>query len=77
MDDLVAAILDVREKLGRGLYSNEDQVSKMVVMRLLQKLGWDVFDPVWVSSEFKIDQAQGKSRRWITPSGTSRLARSY
>lgn len=54
MDDLVAAILDVREKLSRGVFSNEDQVSKGVVMRLLQQLGWDVYDPAQVSSEFRI-----------------------
>lgn len=54
MDDLIAAIVDVREKLGRGLFTSEDQVSKGVVMRLLQALGWDVFDPARVSSEFRI-----------------------
>ncbi len=54
MDDLIAAIVDVRDKLRRGVFSNEDQVSKGVVMRLLQQLGWDVYDPTQVSSEFKI-----------------------
>ena len=54
MDDLIAAIVDVRDKLRRGVFSNEDQVSKGVVMRLLQQLGWDVYDPTRVSSEFKI-----------------------
>ena len=54
MNDLVAAVLDVRDKLHQGVYKNEDQVSKMVVMRLLQQLGWDVFNPDQVSSEFKI-----------------------
>ena len=55
MDDLIAAIEDVRDKLRRGVFSNEDQVSKGVVMRLLQQLGWDVFNPDLVSSEFKIN----------------------
>ncbi len=54
MDDLIAAIVDVRDKLRRGVFSNEDQVSKGVVMRLLQQLGWDVYDPTQVSSEFRI-----------------------
>ena len=56
MDDLIAAILDVREKLGRGLFTNEDQVSKGVVMRLLRHLGWDVHDPEQVASEFAIER---------------------
>ncbi len=54
MDDLIATIVDVRDKLRRGVFSNEDQVSKGVVMRLLQQLGWDVYDPTQVSSEFRI-----------------------
>ncbi len=59
MDDLITAIVDVRDNLGRGLYRNEDQVSKMVVMRLLRKLGWAVDDPRRVSPEFKI------GNRWV------------
>ena len=54
MQHLVTAIEDIREKLRQGVFSNEDQVSKGVVMRLLQQLGWDVYDPTRVSSEFKI-----------------------
>jgi len=51
---VIAAIVDVRDKLRRGVFSNEDQVSKGVVMRLLQHIGWDVYDPTQVSSEFRI-----------------------
>lgn len=54
MHELIASIRDVREKLDRGAFSNEDQVSRGVVMRLLQQLGWDVFNPDRVSAEFKI-----------------------
>ncbi len=54
MDELITAIVDVRDKLRQGVYKNEDQVSKMVVMRLLQQLGWNVFNPDQVSSEFRI-----------------------
>lgn len=54
MDALIAAIVDIRRLLQDGAFQNEDQVSKGVVMRLLQQLGWGVFDPKHVSSEFKI-----------------------
>ena len=54
MNDLVAAVVDVRDKLRQGVYLNEDQVSKGVVMRLLRELGWPVFDPNLVKTEFSI-----------------------
>ena len=59
MEDLIAAIADVRDNLRRGRYQNESQVSKMVVMRLLRELGWAVDDPRRVSPEFKI------GNRWV------------
>ena len=54
MNELTAALRDVRDKLRRGVFANEDQVSKGVVMRLLRELGWDMFDPERVSPEFPI-----------------------
>ena len=54
MSDLVSAVVDVREKLGRALFTNEAQVSNGVVMRLLRDLGWDVHDPEQVMAEFSI-----------------------
>lgn len=54
MAGLRTAIADIRGKLRAGAFTSEDQVSKAVVMRLLQQLGWDVFHPALVSSEFRI-----------------------
>lgn len=54
MSHLSEAILTIRDLLKKGAFANEAQVSKGVVMRLLQQLGWDVFDPDRVSSEFTI-----------------------
>ena len=51
MHDVIA---DIRGKMAAGAYANEDQVSKGVVLRLLQTLGWNIFDPAQVSSEFPI-----------------------
>ena len=51
MHDVIA---DIRGKMAAGSYANEDQVSKGVVLRLLQTLGWNIFDPAQVSSEFPI-----------------------
>ncbi len=60
MDHLIAAISDVRDKLRRGLYANEAEVSSLVVMRLLKELGWAA-DPEQVRPEFKI----GNENRWV------------
>lgn len=53
MDDVIAAIVEVRDNLRRGLYQNESQVS-MVVRRLLTELGWAVDEPRQVRPNFKI-----------------------
>ena len=54
MDDLIAAIADVRDRLRRDLYQNERQVSEGVVTPVLKALGWAVGDPTQVSPDFKI-----------------------
>lgn len=51
---LVETILDIRDKIVAGVFVNEGQVSKGVVMRLLRDLGWDVHDPKQVSAEHAI-----------------------
>ena len=51
---LIAVIRDIRDKIVKGVFVNEDQVSKGVVLRLLRELGWDVFDPALVKSEHPI-----------------------
>ena len=56
MEKLIAAIRDIGAKLEKGAFSNEDQVSKGVVMRLLRELEWDVFDPNRVSPEYGIER---------------------
>lgn len=64
MDDLIAALMDVRDKLHRGLYGNEAQVSSLVVMRLLKELGW-ADDPNQVRPEFKIENKLGNGIQWV------------
>jgi len=53
-EDLIAVIRDIRGKLGTGVFRNEADISNSVVIRLLQQLQWDVFDPARVSPQFSI-----------------------
>lgn len=55
MDVLTTTILDIRRLLREGVFTNEDHISKQVVMRLLESLGWNVFDPKQVRSEFRVE----------------------
>lgn len=69
MEHLIAAIVDVREKLRRGVFSNEDQVSKGVVLRLLRELGWSIHDPNHVNSEFRVGNRRVDYALLVEPFG--------
>ena len=51
---LIAVIRDIREKILKGVFKNEAQVSMGVVARLLRELGWNTDDPKSVSAEHPI-----------------------
>ena len=38
-------LVDIREKLGRQCYQNEEHVRLCLVARILQSLGWDIWNP--------------------------------
>jgi len=44
---------DIRQKLQLGAYQNEEHVRLALVARILLKLGWDIWDPTQVNTEFK------------------------
>lgn len=44
---------DIREKICNGAYKNEEHVRLSLVARLLIELGWNVWDPDEVNSEYK------------------------
>lgn len=53
-DTLTQTIRDIRARLGRGEYGDEAKVSQGIVMRVLQDLGWPVFDTGVVVREYSI-----------------------
>ena len=54
LDTLTETIGDLRARLGRGEYGDEAKVSQGIVMRVLQDLGWPVFDTGVVVREYSI-----------------------
>jgi predicted type IV restriction endonuclease len=44
---------DIRDKLERKLYQNEEQIRMQIVARILKTLGWDIWNPEFVRPEFK------------------------
>ena len=47
------ALADISQKLAEGAYQNEEHVRIGIILRLLQELGWAVWDPKEVNAEFK------------------------
>ena len=46
-------LLDIRQRLNRHEYKNEEHVRLSLVARVVQALGWDVWNPTEVYTEFK------------------------
>jgi Ni/Co efflux regulator RcnB len=44
---------DIRDKLSNNCFQNEEHVRISLVLRILFKLGWDIWNPKEVNSEFK------------------------
>ncbi|HNQ40302.1 MAG: DUF4357 domain-containing protein [Candidatus Cloacimonas acidaminovorans] len=47
-------IEDLRKKLEKGVFKNEEQVRIGIIARLCQKLGWDIWDPEVFNTEYTI-----------------------
>lgn len=45
-------LMDIRDKLNQGSYRNEEHVRANLVMRVLEKAGWNIWDPEEVCAEF-------------------------
>lgn len=53
---------DIIEKLRHGDYQNEEHVRFSLVGRLLFELGWDVWNPTEVNTEFAAVPAEDRTR---------------
>lgn len=53
---------DIRNKLTNNYFQNEEHVRISLVLRILFKLGWDIWNPKEVNSEFKAVPSEDVSR---------------
>ncbi|HZL13408.1 MAG TPA: type I restriction endonuclease [Verrucomicrobiae bacterium] len=59
MNELLA---DIKVKLQNGDYKNEEHIRLSLVARVLQNLGWDIWNPKEVNTEFFVDPKEDKTR---------------
>ncbi|TPG72313.1 DUF4357 domain-containing protein [Hymenobacter nivis] len=55
-------LLDIRQRLSRQEYKNEEHVRLSLVARVVQALGWDVWNPTEVYTEFKATKKEDNTR---------------
>jgi len=53
---------DIRKKLADNVYKNEEHVRLSLVARIIKELGWDLWNPIEVNSEFAVIPAEDQSR---------------
>ncbi|MBU1398446.1 MAG: type I restriction enzyme HsdR N-terminal domain-containing protein [Proteobacteria bacterium] len=55
-------LTDIREKLQHGEYQNEEHIRLSLVCRLLSNLGWNIWNPREVNTEFPAIPAEDKTK---------------
>ena len=64
-------LIDIQNKLSNHVYKNEEHVRLSLVSRILQKLDWDLWNPIEVNSEFIVipqeDQTRVDLALFLTP----------
>jgi len=53
---------DIKDKLSNRVYKNEEHVRLSLVSRILNELGWNLWDPNEVNSEFTVIPQEDQSR---------------
>jgi hypothetical protein len=55
-------IEDIRQKILSNTYSNEEHIRLNIISRLLEKLGWDIWNPKEVCAEFFVSPDEDKTK---------------
>jgi hypothetical protein len=55
-------LLDIQQRLRRKEYKNEEHVRLSLVARVVQELGWDIWNPTEVFTEFKATKKEDHTR---------------
>lgn len=53
---------DIRSKLNSGVYQNEEHVRLSLVARVVQELGWNIWDPKEVNTEFAVAPDEDRTK---------------
>lgn len=61
-ETLREALDDIRRKLAAGAYTNEEHVRLSLVARVMQALGWDIWNPGEVNTEFYAVPREDKTK---------------
>jgi hypothetical protein len=56
------ALLDIRDKIKDRIYKNEEHVRLSLVTRVVQELGWNIWDPSEVNAEFVVIPTEDQAR---------------
>jgi len=59
---MLEIVTDIREKLQHGEYQNEEHIRLSLVCRLLSELGWNIWNPREVNSEFPAIPMEDKTK---------------
>lgn len=59
---MIEALRDIQAKLRAGSYRNEEHVRLSLVARLLQELGWDIWNPDEVCPEWQVARTEDGTR---------------
>lgn len=68
---LIEIISDITTKLRQGRFPNEQAISQGIVLRLMQELGWDVYDTNIVWPEFQTGEGRADFALCYPPSKPS------
>ena len=66
---LESTLTDIIARLRQGRFPNEQAISQGIVLRVLQELGWDIYDPTAVWPEYQtgeLESARGRGVRAAT-----------
>lgn len=53
---------DIISRLRHGDYKNEEHVRHAIICRLIEKLGWDIWNPIEVNAEFSAMRSEDTTR---------------
>jgi predicted type IV restriction endonuclease len=70
---LDTTLADIIARLRQGRFPNEQAVAQDIVLRVLQELGWDIYDTTLVWPEFQSGEGRADFAMCNPPSNSAEL----